>query len=183
MRVRKTVLTREVIVADELGVPCPPVTRIAAMAVVANPFAGVDQEDLSALFDIGATLGGSLATDILTVMDRAPVCYGKAVIVGAAGVMEHGAAMLHPKLGKPVREAIRGGRALMPSNVKVAAMGSSIDLPIGHKDEDWSFDHIDTMTLSVPDAPRADEIVLCLVLSDGTRRRARVGKGPLQTKD
>ena len=83
--------------------------------------------------------------------------------------MEHGAALLHPRLGKPVRAAVGGGQLLMPSNVKVAAMGASIDLPLGHKDDPWSFDHIDTMSLLVPDAPRADEIKLCIAVSDGTR--------------
>jgi hypothetical protein len=109
-----------------------------------------------------------------------PVCYGKAALVGASGAMEHGAAVLHPKLGKPVREAVGGGKSLMPSNHKVAALGGCIDLPLGHKDEAWSFDHIDTMTLCFPDAPRADEIVLCIGLSDGTRVHPRVGKGPVQ---
>ena len=81
-------------------------------------------------------------------------------------------------LRRTLRAAIGGGQSLMPSNHKVVALGDSIDLPLGHKDEAWSFDHIDTLTLSVGDAPRADEIVLCLGLSDGTRAHPRVGKGP-----
>lgn len=94
------------------------------------------------------------------------------------GVSEHGAALLHPRLGKPVRQAIGGGKALMPSNVKVANAGTAIDLSLGHKDEAWSFDHIDTMTIAIPDAPRPNEIVVCLAMSDGARPRARVGQGP-----
>ena len=77
--------------------------------------------------------------------------------------------MIHPKLGKPMRAAVGGGKALIPSNAKVAAVGVSIDLPLGHKDEAWSFDHFDTMTVMVADAPRADEIVLCMAVSDGSR--------------
>lgn len=101
------------------------------------------------------------------------VAYGKAAIVGSQGAAEHGAALLHPRLGKPVRAVIGGGQALMPSNVKVGAVGAPVDLPLGHKDEPWSFDHIDTLTVAVPDAPRHDEIVVCVGLSDGTRIRAR----------
>lgn len=181
MEIRKTIFTREVITTDEMGKPCDPVTRVVAMAVVKNPFAGIDQQDLSKLFDLGATLGQTLASELMEILDGPPICYGKAALVGSSGAMEHGAAVLHPTLGKPVRAAIGGGKSLMPSNHKVGALGSSIDLPLGHKDESWSFDHIDTMTLCVPDAPRADEIVLGIGMSDGTRAHPRVGKGPNPT--
>jgi hypothetical protein len=183
MRTRKIVVTREIIEADELGHPCDPITRVAAMAVVDNPFAGIDQEDLSTLFDHGAHLGAKLADECLRALGGPPVCYGKAALVGSAGAMEHGAALLHPRLGKPVRDAIGGGLALMPSNVKVAAIGAGIDVPIGHKDEAWSFNHIDTMTLAVADAPRPGEIVVCVAMSDGIRVRARVGEGPKPRND
>jgi hypothetical protein len=178
MDVRKTVFTKEVIVADETGKPCAPINRVAAMAIVRNPFAGVDQQDLSPLFDFGANLGQLLADELVKMLDGPPICYGKAALVGSLGAMEHGAAVLHPKLGNPVRASVGGGKSLMPSNHKVGALGGSIDLPLGHKDEPWSFDHIDTLTLWVPDAPRAREIVLCIGISDGTRANPRVGKGP-----
>lgn len=178
MDIRKTLFIKEIITADELGRACDPITRVAALAIVRNPFSGIDQQDLSPLFDVGAQLGHSLATELLEMLGKPPVCYGKAALVGSAGAMEHGAALLHPALGKPVRTAIGGGKSLMPSNHKVGALGSGIDLPLGHKDDPWSFDHIDTMTLCVPDAPRAAEIVLCLGLSDGPRANPRVGKGP-----
>lgn len=178
MNIRKTIFTHERITSDEMGTPCETITRAAAMAVVRNPFAGVDQADLSALFDIGARLGQSLTAELVPLLWGPPVCYGKAALVGSSGAMEHGAAVLHPTLGKPVRAAVGGGKSLMPSNHKVGALGACIDLPLGHKDEAWSFDHIDTMTLWVPDAPRADEIILCIGLSDGTRAHPRVGKGP-----
>ena len=93
--------------------------------------------------------------------------------------MEHGGAVLHPKLGKPMRAAVGGGKALIPSNAKVAAAGVPIDLPLGHKDEAWSFDHFDTMTLMVGDAPRPDEIVLCMAVADGGRPHPRVGSAPI----
>jgi uncharacterized protein (DUF433 family) len=181
MDVRKTVFTKEIITTDEMGQACDRITRVAAMAVVRNLFAGMYQDDLSPLFDVGAQLGQSLTQELVNMLGEPPVCYGKAAIVGSAGAMEHGAAVLHPALGKPVRANVGGGKSLMPSNHKVGALGESIDLPLGHKDEAWSFDHIDTMTLWVPDAPRADEIVLCIGLSDGTRVHPRVGKGPSPT--
>ena len=78
-----------------------------------------------------------------------------------------------------MRTAVGGGKALIPSNAKVAAIGASMDLPLGHKDEAWSFDHFDTITVMVADAPRADEIVLCMAVSDGGRPRPRVGSAPL----
>ena len=99
-------------------------------------------------------------------------------LVGTAGVMEHGAAIIHPRLGKPMRAAVGGGEALIPANAKVAAMGTSLDLPLGHKDNPWSFDYIDTITIQIADAPRADEILLCMAVSDGPRAHARVGAGP-----
>ncbi|MBM1221274.1 amino acid synthesis family protein [Ponticoccus sp. SC2-23] len=178
MDVRKIIFIREVITADEMGSACETITRVAAIAVLRNPFAGVDQTDLSHLSEVSAKLGETLTQDLVRMLSGPPVCYGKAALIGSSGVMEHGAAVLHPSLGKPVRAAIGGGKALMPSNHKVGPLGGCIDLPLGHKDEPWSFDHIDTMTLCVPDAPRTDEIVLCIGLSDGTRAHPRVGKGP-----
>lgn len=178
MEIRKTIVIRERIETDENGVACTPLTRVAAVAVVRNPYAGTDQDDLAELFGMGATLGEYLAAEIGKNLGAAPVTYGKAAIVGTAGAMEHGAALLHPRLGRPVRQAIGGGQALMPSNVKLGTIGSAIDLPLGHKDEAWSFDHIDTMTLACPDAPRPDEVAVFVAMSDGPRPRARSGKGP-----
>lgn len=178
MIIRKTLFTKEIITTDEMGKSCAPIVRAAAMVVVKNPLAGIAKDDLSALFGIAEELGPILTEELVKMLDGPPVCYGKAAMVGASGAMEHGAAVLHPRLGAPVRAAIGGGKALMPSNHKVVALGGLIDLPLGHKDEPWSFDHIDTMTLCVPDAPRAGELVLCIGLSDGTRVHPRVGKGP-----
>jgi hypothetical protein len=177
MLIRKTMLIRDRTETDEMGAPCAPLTRVAALAVLRNPFAGIDQDDLTDLFEYGATLGAQLAADAMDALGAPPVSYGKAAIVGVHGVAEHGAALLHPRLGKPVRAAIGGGQALMPSTVKVGAIGAVIDLPLGHKDEAWSFDHIDTLSIAVAGAPLPNEIVVCLGLSDGARIRARVGKG------
>ncbi len=179
MELRKTVIVKEIIEANEFGAACGPIVRVAALAVIRNPYAGKQADDLTALFDLGGALGDRLMDDLVALLGGAPVSYGKAAIVGVAGEMEHGGAMTHPKLGKPMRAAVGGGKALIPSNVKVAAPGTAIDLPLGHKDVAWSFDHFDTMTVMVPDAPRPDEIVLCMAVADGGRPHPRCGGGPI----
>ncbi len=179
MDIRKTVIIKEIIEADGMGEVCDPITRVAALAVIKNPFAGKFAEDLSPLFDCGGQLGERLMEDAVKMLAGPPVSYGKAAIVGVDGDLEHGGAMIHPKLGKPMRAAVGGGQALIPSNAKVAAVGAPIDLPLGHKDEAWSFDHFDTMTVMIADAPRSDEIVLCMAVADGGRPHPRVGSGPI----
>ncbi len=179
MKVRKTVFVKECIETDGMGKACDTVTRVAALAVVQNPFAGKFAKDLSPLFDMGGQLGNRLMGEAVKLLASTPISYGKAAIVGVAGDLEHGGAMIHPKLGKPMRAAVGGGQALIPSNAKVAAMGTPIDLPLGHKDEAWSFSHFDTMTVMIADAPRPDEIVMCMAVSDGGRPIPRVGDGPV----
>ncbi|USG61984.1 amino acid synthesis family protein [Sneathiella marina] len=179
MDIRKTMLVKEVIETDSFFKSCEPITRVVIMAVVKNPFAGRFAEDLSLLFDIGGELGEKLASEAVTALSRPAVSYGKAAIVGVEGDLEQGGALIHPKLGKPMRAAVGGGKALIPSNVKIASVGGSIDIPLGHKDEAWSFDHFDTMTVMVADAPRPDEILFCVAVSDGPRPHPRVGSGPI----
>ena len=177
MDVRKIVYTIEEIQSEGGVRLARPVRRAAALAVIANPFAGRNVEDLASLFDVGAELGELVMKRLTDLLGGPAVSYGKAAVVGTAGEMEHGGAILHPKLGKPMRAAVGGGQAIIPSNAKVAAPGSAIDVPLGHKDDVWSFDHFDTMTVAVPDAPRADEIVVVIAVADGGRPRPRVGKG------
>ena len=179
MEIRKTVIIKETIEADGLGEACGPITRVVAMAVVRNPFAGRFVADLAPLFDLGGRLGERLMGEAVALLAGPPVSYGKAAIAGVAGDLEHGGAMIHPKLGKPMRAAVGGGKSLIPANAKVAAVGAAIDLPLGHKDEAWSFDHFDTITVMVADAPRPDEIVLCMAVADGGRPHPRVGSGPI----
>ena len=179
MSIRKIVTIREVIEADGVGEACEPITRVVAMAVVQNPFAGRFVEDLGALFDLGGQLGERLMGDAVSLLGGPPVSYGKAAIVGIDGDLEHGGAMIHPKLGKPMRAAVGGGKSLISANAKVASAGTPIDLPLGHKDDAWSFDHFDTITVMVADAPRPDEIVLCMAVADGGRPHPRVGSAPI----
>jgi hypothetical protein len=178
-KTRKTIFVRELIETDSFGEPCEPVTRVAIAAVFKNPLIGRFERDLSPLFEIGAELGVSLAEQAVALLDASPVSYGKAAIVGTSGDMEHGGAVIHPRLGAPMRAACGGGAAVIPSNVKMGAVGTSIDLPLGHKDNPWSFDHFDTMTLCVPDGPAPDEIVMFLAFSDRGRPIPRCGKGPI----
>lgn len=177
MEARKIVVTRET-VYSEAGKAAPrPVTRVVGIVVIANPCAGRFEPDLSPLFDTGVQIAERLLPQLVKALGTNPVAYGKAAIVGVNGEIEHAAALLHPKMGKPIRAAIGGGEAIIPSTSKVAPAGTAIDLPLGNKDNVWSFDEIDTITLSVADAPRPDEIVVAIALSDGGRPDPRVGKG------
>ncbi len=179
MEVRRIVTITDRVFRDQYGTSCSTITRIATAAVVKNPCAGRYEEDLSRLFEIGGVLGAQLMADLVTLLPGPAVSYGKAAIVGVAGDMEHGGAVIHPKLGKPMRAAVGGGKALIPSNAKLGHMGAAIDVPLGHKDEAWSFDHFDTMVVSVPDAPLPDEIILIMAIADGGRINPRVGSGPV----
>lgn len=174
---RKTLLLREVIRQDAMGTPCDLVTRVAALAVVRNPLAGQVAADLTPLFALGGALGETLAAEAVEALGAPAVSYGKAALVGVAGDMEHGGAMVHPRLGAPMRRAVGGGDAVIPSNVKIGALGASIDVPLGHKDDPWSFDHFDTLTVSVPDGPRPDEIVMVMAYATAGRPNPRCPQG------
>jgi hypothetical protein len=176
MDIRRLTLIKDV-VYSEGGLPALlSVTRVAACAVIANPLAGRAQDDLAGLVGFGAELGELLAREALALLPLPAVSYGKAAIVGASGDLEHAAAILHPLMGKPMRAAIGGGQAIIPSNIKIGAVGCSIDVPLGHKDDIWSFDEIDTLSVMVPNAPRPDEIVVIVALADGGRPRPRARK-------
>jgi Amino acid synthesis len=153
-----------------------PVTRVAACAVIANPLAGRAEEYLDQLIPFGEELGEMLVQEALKALPLPALSYGKAAIVGTSGDIEHGAAILHPRMGKPMRAAIGGGQAIIPSNVKIGAVGCSIDVPLGHKDDVWQFDQIDTIGVTVANAPRPDEIVVIVALADGGRPRPRIAK-------
>jgi hypothetical protein len=180
LEIRKLVTTREV-VFSELGVAAPrPIVRAVGMAVIRNPFAGKYAEDLRALYEAGAELGERLMPQLVEMLDGPAVSYGKGAIVGVQGEMEHGGACVHPMLGRPMRGAIGGGQAVIGSNVKVAAPGAILDVPLGHKDESWSFAHFDTITVSIADSPRPYEILVVMAIADGGRLNNRCGDGPIR---
>lgn len=179
LTLRKVVMLREQVL-EELGtVPPRPVVRAAALAVIANPFAGQRSvKDLTPLWEAGAALGARLMPDLVKLLDGPAVSYGKGAIVGVAGEVEHGGACVHPRLGKPMRAAIGGGQAVIVSAVKVAAAGATLDIPLGHKDDVWSFAHFDALSVSVQDAPRPDEILVAMAIADGGRLENRCGGAP-----
>lgn len=178
LSIRRTLLLRDAPVSELGKVAARPVVRAVALAVISNPFAGRYVEDLTELFEAGRALGEQLMPELVRLLPNPAVSYGKGAIVGTGGEFEHGGACIHPMLGKPMRAAIGGGKAVIPSNVKVAAAGTSLDVPLGHKDDPWSFDHFDTITVSMPDAPHADEIVVIMALADGGRLLPRCGSAP-----
>jgi hypothetical protein len=156
----------------------PPTRRAVAIAVIENPFAGRYQEDLSELMDIGEELGGLLGAKCVQALGIQPgqaESYGKAAIVGEAGELEHAAAILHPKLGAPLRKAVEKGAALVPSAKKVGSLGTAIDVPLGHKDAAYVRSHFDAIEARVADAPRPQEIVVAVAVTDSGRPLARVG--------
>jgi Amino acid synthesis len=156
----------------------PPTRKAAAIAVVTNPRAGRYAEDLTDLVALGETLGGLLGERAVRALDLAPGgahSYGKAAIVGEDGELEHAAAILHPKLGTPLRAAVEKGAALIPSAKKRGGMGTAIDVPLGHKDAAFVRSHFDAMEIRVPDAPRRDEIVVAVVVTDSGRPLPRIG--------
>lgn len=175
-KIRKTVFTIETVNAEGGHEVAQPIRRACGMAVVENPFAGRYVEDLTPLFDIGEALGERLVPELLALLGCPVAAYGKAAIIGAEGDLEHGSAIIHPKFGRPLRAAVGGGQAVVPSNIKVGGVGTSIDVPLGNKDDPWSFPEMDTFTVTLADAPRPREICVIVVVSSGTRPNARSGK-------
>ncbi|WP_046112728.1 amino acid synthesis family protein [Aquincola tertiaricarbonis] len=163
----------------EMGRPVqPPVRKALAMAVIENPYAGRYAESLDELIAIGEELGGLLGGKCVQALGIAPgqaQSYGKAAIVGEAGELEHAAAILHPKLGAPLRAAVEKGAALVPSSKKRGGLGTAIDVPLGHKDAAYVRSHFDAMEARIGDAPRANEIVVCVVVTDSGRPLPRIG--------
>jgi hypothetical protein len=156
----------------------PPTRRALAMAVIHNPCAGRYVENLDELIAIGEELGGLLGQKCVQALGIKPGeahSYGKAAIVGEGGELEHAAAIMHPKLGAPLRLAVEKGAALVPSSKKQGTLGTAIDVPLGHKDAAFVRSHFDAMEARVSDAPRANEIVVAVVVTDSGRPLARVG--------
>jgi hypothetical protein len=156
----------------------PPTRRAAAVAVIENPYAGKYVEDLSELMLIGEELGELLtlrAVAALGIPSTSVESYGKAAAVGENGEIEHAAAILHPKLGAPVRKVLGGGAALIPSSKKRGGLGVVLDIPLGHKDAAFVRSHFDGMEVRVNDAPRGNEIMVAVAVTDSGRPLARVG--------
>ena len=183
-KIRKIVVTVEETRLEQ-GQPIdPPTRRAAAMAVIENPFAGRYVEDLDPLMEIGAELGGLLGEKCVAALGISPAeaeSYGKAALVGEGGELEHAAALLHPRMGAPLRKAVEKGAALVPSSKKMGGMGAPLDIPLGHKDAAYVRSHFDGMEVRINDAPRTGEIVVAIAVTDSGRPLPRVGG--LEAKD
>ena len=156
----------------------PPTRKAVAVAVIKNPFAGSYTQDLTPLMDIGAELGGLLGDKCVAALGITPAqaeSYGKAAMVGEGGELEHAAAILHPKLGAPLRVAVEKGAALVPSSKKMGGPGQVLDVPLGHKDAAYVRSHFDGIEVRLNDAPRAREILVAVAVTDSGRPLPRVG--------
>ena len=156
----------------------PPTRRAAAIAVIENPFASIYQEDLEELMAIGEELGALLGKHCIEALGIKPSeaeSYGKAALIGENGELEHGAALLHPRMGAALRLEVEKGAALVPSSKKRGPMGAALDIPLGHKDAAYVRSHFDGMEVRVSDAPRANEILVAIAVTDSGRPLARVG--------
>ena len=156
----------------------PPTRKAAAVAVIENPFAGQYVQDLKPLMDIGEELGELLTRRCVAALGidgGKAESYGKAAIVGEKGELEHAAAILHPQMGKPVRAVLTKGAALIPSAKKQGGPGTPIDVPLGHKDAAFVRSHFDAIEVRLADAPRANEILVAIAVTDSGRPLPRIG--------
>jgi hypothetical protein len=181
MDIRKTVIFGEEI-NSEYGAPVKPaLRRIAIGAVFKNPLLGQPAgADLQPLIKLSTELGEVMTKRALDILGTSELrAYTKGVVVGTNGDLEHGAAMIHPRLGMAMRKTIRRGRVIIPGHAKVGSAGTILDLLYGPIDAGWDLDAVDSMQVQVPDAPRPDEIVLFVGYATGPRANAR-SKGPDQ---
>ena len=177
-KIRKIVIQVDELRSEMGQAVSPPARKALAMAVIENPYAGRYSEDLDELVAIGEELGALLGQRCVQALGIAPgqaQGYGKAAIVGESGELEHAAAILHPKLGAPLRKAVEKGAALVPSSKKRGGLGTAIDVPLGHKDAAFVRSHFDAMEARVSDAPRANEIVVAVAVTDSGRPLPRIG--------
>ncbi len=156
-----------------------PLRKVAIVAVLANPYAGRHVEDLSPLIDASVALGERMAKRAVEAMRPYPALgYGKGGVVGLDGEQEHINALLTTKFAEPLRAALGGGKAWISSMTKRGAPGTMIDIPVNHKDALYVRSFYDGVTLTLHDAPSADEVAVIVALTNRGRLRARVGGIP-----
>jgi hypothetical protein len=162
---------------EEAGrIAARPLRRVAAVAVVENPYAGRYVEDLRPMIDGSAQLGRDMAELALSAFGQHEVqSYGKGGIVGLLGEQEHANALLTTTFANPIRDAIGGGDAWISSFTKKGGPGTPIDIPMNHKDDIYVRSHYDGMSLVLPEAPMPDEVAVILCIANGGRLGARVG--------
>ena len=177
VRLRKRLTLVEEIFHEGGPVAGVPLRRAAALAVIHNPFAGAYAENIAPYMDDLKPLGLEMARSLVTALGgevSAIEGYGKGAIVGSAGELEHGA-LWHVPGGYAMREVLGGAKAIVASTKKVGGPGTRLDVPITHINASYVRSHFDAMEVGLADAPRADELLLILVMTTGARIHARVG--------
>jgi len=177
VQIRKKLTVVEEIFHEGGPIAQTPLRRVAALAVIHNPFAGRYVEDISGFMDDLKPLGLEMARSMLKALggDANSVAgYGKGAIIGSAGEIEHGA-LWHAPGGYGMREVLNGAKAIVASTKKVGGPGTRLDVPITHINASYVRSHFDAMEVGLADAPRADELLLALVMTTGPRIHARVG--------
>ena len=177
VELRKKLTVVEEIFHEGGPVSSHPLKRGAAVAIIRNPYASKYVADIAGFMDDLKPLGLDLARVLLAALggDAKHIeGYGKGAIVGSAGELEHGA-LWHVPGGYAMREILGGAKAIVPSTKKVGAPGTRLDVPITHINASYVRSHFDAMEVGLADAPRADELLLALVMTTGPRVHARVG--------
>ena len=177
IEVRKIALCTEEIHHDNGPRLDRPLRKGWVAAVVRNPFAGRYEPEIVGMMEELKPLGLECSRRLIEALGgdpKAVEAYGKGAIVGAAGEIEH-CALWHVPGGYAMRELLGRALAIVPSTAKLGPMGAAIDLPIHHINAAYVRSHFDAMTVTVPDAPRADEILFALTMTTGGRPHARVG--------
>ncbi|MGH7057520.1 MAG: amino acid synthesis family protein [Acetobacteraceae bacterium] len=173
---RELTIVNQEILSEAGRTLASPTRRVAACGVLLNPHAGQPAiDDFSGLVELSVKAGEILTARALAALaPLKPRGYGKGALVGTAGDLEHGASMIHVRIGLAMRRGAGGGPALIPGNAKVGAPGSPIDVIFGGIEDAWDYDAMDTMTVTIPDAPRPDEVLLVVAFLAGTRPNARI---------
>jgi len=177
-RIRKWFRQEDETLTNEAGLPAdgPPLRRLVIAAAIHNPYAGRSSVELGEIVDASDLLGEEVGRRVVAAMgDDAVQSYGKACLVGSAGEYEHGNAFLTALFADPVRVAVGGGKAWVPSTGKIGAPGATLDIPLAHKDALYVRSNYDTVTVSFGDAPRADEVVIAFAFATRGRLHARLG--------
>lgn len=175
--VRKQQLVIEEIFHEGGPPAAEPLRKAAMLCVIANPFAGRYEPEIQGFMDDLKPLGVAMANRLVAALGGDPKAvqgYGKGAIVGTAGELEHGA-LWHVPGGYAMREALGGAKAIVPSTKKVGGPGTRLDVPVTHIDAAYVRSHFDAMEVWINDAPRADEMIVALVMTTGARVHARVG--------
>jgi hypothetical protein len=177
VNVRKMVTVVEYVYHEGGPVAEKPVRRGAVLAVIHNPFAGKYVPEIAGFMDDLKPLGLQMAKSLVAALGGAVSeieGYGKGVIVGAAGELEHGA-LWHAPGGYGMREVLGGAKAIVASTKKVGGPGTRLDVPITHIHASYVRSHFDSMEVGIADSPRADEILVALVMTTGPRIHHRAG--------